>query len=253
MPFRKSYKRKYTRRPFRSMSRRPRRSGPRWPTKTKSRSRKMTLGANSVSIQRGYLPFAAKMFIKLPYSSTRAMTTSADTSAVSEPFRMGSLYDPFVAVGGHQPYQFNQIEAMYGAYIVHGFKYSITFSDPNNEAMWVGVVVRDNDNTNASPVGKTLENIREKRLSVMKPIAQSGSQERNFKGYVALHQIVGKTKAQYLADDSFAAVINANPLHQLNFEAVTVNVSSNISSVTYSVFLTYYAQLLEYKSPVFSN
>lgn len=60
---------------------------------------------------------------KLRYAYHAVFQCSTVTNLV---FRAGSLFDPEYAVGGHQPYYYDQLSALYQHYIVHKSKINVT-------------------------------------------------------------------------------------------------------------------------------
>lgn len=73
-------------------------------------------------------------------------------------FRCGSLYDPDYAVGGHQPYLFDQLAPLYNHYIVHKAKITVTFTGTGAAITRVDspstVVLFPDDNGTAAYTGK---------------------------------------------------------------------------------------------------
>lgn len=63
----------------------------------------------------------------LSYSSSFTLTTAATGTAVIKSFNMNGLYDPDPAIGGLQPYWFDQFMAAYDRYAVLGSKAAVTF------------------------------------------------------------------------------------------------------------------------------
>lgn len=68
-------------------------------------------------------------------------------------YRANGMYDPEVAVGGHQPRGFDQIGSFYNRYLVIKAQITVTFTCTTSatERLVVGVAVRDIATTNADP------------------------------------------------------------------------------------------------------
>ena len=69
-------------------------------------------------------------YAKLSYCDTLASSVTS-ASYVSWAYQ-SSLYDPYVATGGHQPMFFDQYASMYQRYTVMGIAYSISLSTDQN-------------------------------------------------------------------------------------------------------------------------
>lgn len=82
------------------------------------------------TIRAGWLQPRTKP-IKLKYV-TQITLSPSDNTAINREFRANSLYDPEVAVGGHQPYGFDQLSAFYQHYTVIGSKITVTPIDSND-------------------------------------------------------------------------------------------------------------------------
>lgn len=60
-------------------------------------------------------------------------------------FSTNGMYDPVVAIGGHQPMYFDQLAALYARYVVIGAKISVKFlnADANTGLIACGIVIDD--------------------------------------------------------------------------------------------------------------
>lgn len=74
---------------------------------------------------RGWKPFGNTRVAKLTYCDNISLDAGVDTLA-SRRFRCNGLWDPDVALGGHQPYGFDQLAAVFNRYLVLGAKITIT-------------------------------------------------------------------------------------------------------------------------------
>lgn len=195
------------------------------------------------TIQRGYLPFGSSYYFKLPYSSTHVLTSLNTALAATFQFNLGSCFDPQTSIGGHQPFQWDQISPLYTNYRVLATKYEVTFSDPTIDGMWCGVQVRNPESTTAG--GQTLDYIRERRLTNMQPINNTGSQKKKFEAYVELHKLYGETKNQWMNNAANKASVNGNPATTPLLELLLVNPLSDIGTITVNVRIIYYGVLTE--------
>lgn len=224
---------------------------PKKANKTKKRFNKRTvtkppIGSRAIATntyQKGYLPFGQSFHFKLPYSSTHLLASLATTLAETFSFNIGSCFDPQTSVGGHQPYQWDQISPMYSNYRCLKTKYEVTFSDPTIDGLWVGVHVRNPEGTTCN--GQTLDYIRERRLTVMQPINNTGSQKKIFKADVELHKLYGETKVQWLNNAANKASVTGNPATTPILELVVLSPLGDIGTVTVNIRLIYEGVLTE--------
>ncbi len=202
---------------------------------------------NAQTVQRGLLPFGTSYLCKLPYVFNVVLTTAANDLATSHRFRLGSLFDPDLTGSGHQPYQFDQLTLMYSRYMVYGVKYSITFSNPDVDGVYCGLVIRNSTAVQTDPDGKKFDFIQEKRMAHLLPINNSGSQRRTVKGYISNAQVAGLTKKQYAAEyGNYGSLSTQNPLLVILMHLVTINPGALVSNIRATGTLTYYAKLSEY-------
>lgn len=81
----------------------------------------------TVPIQRPFLPVYMRTLV---YSDIRAMTLASTPVAIQ--YRLTNLFDVDPLIGGHSPYGFDQIKAIYSVYHVLSVSYRITLQ--NNTA-----------------------------------------------------------------------------------------------------------------------
>lgn len=93
-------------------------------------------------------PVAPKMKCVLKYSDFIGITTVGG-GITSYAFLANGLYDPRVAIGGHQPRGFDQIMPLYDHFVVIGSTLTARYSNSNKSTM-VGVILSDTDPTGSS-------------------------------------------------------------------------------------------------------
>lgn len=227
----------------------PRRARPaRRPTTFRAR----TLVKPARGVQRGYLPFpAGGYFARLPYVDESYLSAdgTAGTSAVVQ-YRLNSVYDPAVAVGGNQPLQYDTLTALYSTYLVHGAKVMITFTNPSADGMYVGYRVRSSYNTTVSS-GVSIPRFKELSDQQLVPVNNTGAQVRTLTFYVPIYQILGVTQQQYKNDYTiYGASTAANPSMTAFLDVVAFStIAGNTDTVRYSVKIVYYTQFSAYVSP----
>jgi len=95
--------------------------------KQKSNKRVAAFGQRrelNVPIQRPFLPVYRRTLV---YSDIRTLATASTPSAIQ--YRLTNLFDVDPLIGGHSPYGFDQIKAIYTVYHVLSVSYRITVAN----------------------------------------------------------------------------------------------------------------------------
>lgn len=143
MPVRKSTKN--VRKPTKYRTRRTRR-----PRKTFSPSKTLTTYTNNLGLGR-----YRRATLTWRYTSVLAAAAGTPDSFA---IMVNSCYDPLVAAGGHQPFGFDQLIALYKQYRVDGGKIQVRFTNSGtNTAPHICQVVLDNDSTINNTLNTRLE------------------------------------------------------------------------------------------------
>lgn len=219
--------------------------------KAKPRARGPLSTAGPVAaMQRTRLPFPAVYMCRLPYVFDLVLASNG-ALGVTHAFGINSARDPDVTGTGHQPYQFDQLEPMYGRYIVYGVKYSITFNNPNADGLYVGLAVRTSTNLSGNPSGQTIDYIKERKLTSLVPLNDTGSQKKTFAGYWANYKIFGVNKYSYSHNPTdYGAVVSQDPLYRSLGELIVINPAATPTiSVRIVGTLTFYMKLFDYEAP----
>lgn len=78
----------------------------------------------TVNVGRG---FPKKMVMTHRYVDSKLLSTGTGGITVTANMACNGMYDPDVGIGGHQPYYFDQMSAIYDHYTVIGSKIKVTF------------------------------------------------------------------------------------------------------------------------------
>lgn len=143
-------------------------------------------------MQIGRLPFPTSMEIRVPYVEDFNIQADAvlSTAAVQYSFFLNNMYDPRTQVGGHQPFQYDQLAAIYTNYHVHDAYVKITFRDTSTDGAMVGYRVR-NYNNFVGASGQDISYLSEMSYGDMQPLNNTGEQLREFKFHVNIADILG--------------------------------------------------------------
>lgn len=193
-------------------------------------------------------PFKPTMSVKLKYTETKTMFSgAAGLTGSLRTFRLNSLYDPNYAVGGDQPYGYDQLATLYKKYKVNGALLEVVFTDPDQDGMFVAVQLQTPSASDTALTNKSSAVLREQPMTVVRTIQNSGKQRAVIKQYIPLSTVSGITKLQFMADaDLFSAVTTTNPVTVPRAQiAVGSNREVTNATVVCRVSITYYATLYD--------
>jgi len=136
--------------------------------------------------------------------------TVSQAGMASYKWRLNSLFDPNLTGVGHQPYGFDQLcgpvgSALYNRYRVISCKYVITATSDSANIQYAALPANESLSL-INNVSEARENPKAK-YTVYNP----GGTMRMLKGTVSIASLMGRTKAQYMADDNYQATYAANP------------------------------------------
>jgi predicted porin len=193
----------------------------------------------------------------MKYSDLVAFSTAGSVPTANVyAFRINSLYDPDFTSTGHQPYQFDQLSAVYNNFLVSKVDVAVRFRNPDlNTHLWAGVqFVTDTDvGAAGSAAGKTVPNIREIGNSYMRPLGINDNRTSMFsyEATVDIAKQFGLNYTEYHGDlTSFSGIATSNPARQCFMQLIVADPSSGASKgIEVDVDIVYHALLYGYKSP----
>lgn len=178
------------------------------------------------------------MTFKYAESITSSIATTLGTNLV---YRLNSIFDPTSAVGGTQPYGYDQMAALYNRYRVLKTRWIVTFNA--SSAGYNAYVIPSNGALNAPSADLTSFT-----SCIMTPFDKYQRYALNgeppiFKGSMDLNVLGGVTREEYLADDRFEAQIGANPSEVISLNIGIQNPSAGTISIPFMVELFYETDL----------
>jgi len=180
------------------------------------------------------------MYITLRYAEN--ISTSVATLAGSNQiFRLNSIFDPNAAVGGTQPYGYDQVAALYNRYRVLKTRWKIIFAA--STAGYVAVVVPVN-----GALSSAVSDLVTLTSASMVPFAKYfnynlGAQPPRTSGSMNLNVLGGVARVEYLTDDRFEAQIGANPAEVISLNIGIYNPSGGTITISYFAELSYEVDL----------
>lgn len=176
-------------------------------------------GNRLTTVIRGLQPFPSRYICKMKYvDALNDIGGPALSGYGNFQFLVNSGFDPNATGTGHQPYGWDTMSSLYNRYRVISCKYVVSGTVYSAGVPQDGIigVVPANEGIN-SPTGGVAEFQENPRSKFIQQTAAGDL--RVLKGNVYIPTLVGRTKSQYMADDRYQALTNANPQ-----EAAVLNV-----------------------------
>ena len=147
-----------------------------------------------------------------------------------------------ISGGGHQPYGFDTLASLYNRYRVISCGYRIstynTVAGAPNYVVNLGAIPANEDLTFLS-FSELRENPRAKYIS-----QSAGGASVFLSGKCYIPSLVGRSKAQYMADDRYQAQVNSNPNELATLNIVTCpNGSDSPASWAFQIVMEYTVEL----------
>lgn len=189
----------------------------------------------TVTVNRALSPIPQRYITKQKYSDSFQVSGAQLTYG----YNLNSVWDPNRSGIGHQPYGFDQLATLYNRYRVISCSWRINFSSTDNIR---AVALPCNEFpvfTNAS------ELIERPRAKYVVQLANGATQ--TLKGKIHLPSLVGRTKAQYMADDRYQSEVTTSP-SELALLMVTAQTLQDIpATVNCSIVLEYAVEFFDVK------
>lgn len=192
---------------------------------------------------------------KLEYTQTEGLPNIAAASLYQREFRANDLYDPDYAVGGHQPYGFDQLMAQYYHFTVLYSRCQIELVD-NTEArnscyhIWiVGAAGQLSSTFAASGVNGILE--ERPHTAALSPTAGNASRrDRAVSVFLDMSAQFRKSPANLIGDSRFQGDASTSPTEDVLFAIGGYHPTGgavNYGDAQIRITLTYWAVFTEPK------
>lgn len=183
---------------------------------------------NTVLVNTALKPFAQRYITKMKFSQALVLS---GTGPLSKRYRLNSVFDPDETGTGHQPYGHDTLAQIYNRYRVISCSYVISAVD-GGYIQCSALPANDNVSPGSLTVSEIRENPRAKYI-VQAPNASL----KMLTGKVYLPSLVGRNKAQYMADDRYQAQVGSNPAEAsiLNIfvqnmaDSTTIGINANLN------------------------
>lgn len=189
------------------------------------------------------------MFVKLRYTDIWSFTLATGSAGTNYAYHGNSVYDPYVPIGGHQPYAYDVWLQLYARYRVYGSKITVQVfpqrgvnSDIETNTNGLNVyVVPVTDNTVVA-----LNSISEMpRCRYRNALSVYPNRPARVKHYASTAQIWGVSKQTVRTNAEFSASTTANPASTWYWWLVVTrpdntNGGASPMPINFQVRLTYY-------------
>lgn len=190
----------------------------------------------NVLVGKSLNPIPQRTIVKMKYAETVATDINGFYN-----FNLNSIFDPNRTGGGHQPYGRDIYATLYNRYRVISCRYVVQCPNGVNNIQW-GCVP-----TNDIYAFASLDEMKEH------PRAKFRSQSINapvqtITGNVYLPSLMGRTKAQYMADDRYQSDMNNSPQELGVLQIVTAQQTGGIASGnTVQIILEFLVEFFDVK------
>lgn len=147
--------------------------------------------------------------VLIKHKYTGLHSTSTTTTANSVRYRLNGLYDPLYDVGGHQPYYFDQMAALYYRYTVYAAKVIVKCATSNAIAPCTVSMKAQVDAVAPTTISVALERPLEKHVMI-----NGGARPAVMSMYLDMSRLAGVTKNAILSDDKYSADSTGDPAQQ---------------------------------------
>lgn len=196
------------------------------------------LRPRSKVVNSALTPIPQRFITKMKYTETVAMNS---LNAYTYAFNLNSVFDPNRTGTGHQPYGHDTFATMYNRYRVIGCSYTIQGFNSTNT-----VVISANPANELVVFTNTDEAMENPRTKWITQTAGGGI--KVLKGNVYIPSLVGRSKAQYMADDRYQAQTGTSPNELAILNLACQSISSGDVTVDCVVTLNYLVEWFDIKN-----
>jgi len=191
-------------------------------------------------VNRALHPIPQRYITKMKYSEV--ITGGSLFGEVH--MNLNSIYDPNRSGIGHQPYGFDTLASLYNRYRVISCGYRISCATPAS-GNTVLTAMPSNQPVTTGTASELRENPRCKYVT-----AAAGGNNIVLTGKSYIPSLVGRSKAQYMADDRYQSEVTGSPneLAILNLQLFGLSSDAPITSTNITVLMEYTVEFFDIKS-----
>lgn len=196
-------------------------------------------GQKTTNVNRSLQPIPSRYICKMKYADS--ILTNASGQII---MNLNSLFDPDRTGIGHQPYGYDNLATLFNRYrvISCGWRTNVCLNSTSPSIVLAAMPSNDGSILWTS-MGEMLENPRAKYVT-----QNPGAPSVFLTGRSYLPALMGRSKAQYMADDNYQALVTANPSEQgLLYLQVFDNTGTPIPSIRFNVVLEFTVEFFDQK------
>lgn len=191
-------------------------------------------------VNRALHPIPQRFITKLKYSEV--VTTGATFGNYE--MNLNSIYDPNRTGIGHQPYGFDQLAILYNRYRVISCGYRLQCGLGSTTIPITMTALPANLVVTTGTASEVRENPRAKYI-----LQQPGGGNLTLSNKTYIPSLVGRSKAQYMADDRYQSEVNGNPNELAVLNIQTFNTSdAPVGGVQVQVLMEFVVEWFDIKS-----
>lgn len=191
--------------------------------KTRAKKQKTT-----VSALRGIGPLPSRYITRHKYSTTFTLNA---LNGYQHFFNLNSLFDPDRTAIGHQPYGFDQLTPLYNRYRVISTSFVVSGIQSDSPGTNIRLACVPMNTITTYPSVSAMCEVPRARFVIQ---GAQGAPLKTLYGKQYLPALVGRSKAEYMADDRYQSESGASPLEfaVLNVMGQTLlDTNANINAV----------------------
>jgi len=167
------------------------------------------------------------------YNDTHSSSVTPN-GTISQIYNLNSIFDPYAAIGGHNPQGYTQMAAMYNRYLVTKTNVVI-----NVGSVPATIFVAAAPCNGGFTLQMSYNDIAEFPFGYAAVVGANGGPNFVYSRTFAISNLCGVSKTKYLIDDRYSALINANPAEQIQVAVYVFNPNSATQVVQINVRLEY--------------
>lgn len=195
-------------------------------------------GFKNALVNTALQPIPQRYICRMKYAETFLLSSIASGYR----FNLNSIFDPNRTGIGHQPYGHDTFVTLYNRYRVIACSYIITAYNASDAIRLCALPA--NEEVVVSNCSEAIENPRAKFITQF-----PGGNTNKLKGKISIANLMGRTKAQYMADDRFQATFGSSPVELAVLNIVHGNMLDAFPTGTnVHIQLTYVVECFDYKA-----
>lgn len=211
------------------------------PRRKMIRRKKWARKSKTVLVNRALNPISQRYIVKMKYSEVVTTDILAGTYAIN----LNSVFDPNRTGIGHQPYSFDTMASLYNRYRVISCGYRLHATPVLGNQPIILTAIPANQVLVTSTASEIRENPRAKYV-----VQNFGAPAQTLRNKCYIPSLVGRSKAQYMADDRYQALVTANPAEEAILNIGTFNPQTDLAlgNTPVQVLLEYTVEFFDIKS-----